>query len=361
MAHHQKGYIIIMTMLIIALGVAIVTYIYKKGTLYNPLAQLAAHKEKARMLTMSGLQIALAQLGEPSKNNTDDKNEQKKNTYLKQETQSETALLYQTLLPRLNRWQNFVLKENVDGVDATIRIAIGCEEGKINLNQIYDFTKKEFRKLPDGISDWSLILKELCVILEKQTENKELFEALKNFLHNRTQPLNDITELLLIKEFSKFKEAIFYQPLDTKTGKEHNGLLYLADIFTLYTQTHMIDPWVLSDSMCGILKFPRAEQNDLENRIKIIEPILKKFKNTYTWNSDWQHFLQPIYQKELQSLPKGIESVLQEKPDPTIFSVLISATYGKVTQKLYGIIERVKKKSSEQTGYTVEVRKIYTL
>ncbi len=63
--HQKKGYIIVMTMLIIALAVAIVTYIYKRGTVYNPLAQLIAHKEKARMLTMSGLQIALAKLGAP--------------------------------------------------------------------------------------------------------------------------------------------------------------------------------------------------------------------------------------------------------------------------------------------------------
>lgn len=365
--HQKKGYIIIMTMLIIALSVAIVTYIYKRGTLYNPLAQLAAHKEKARMLTASALQIALAQLGEPATKNNDKQNEQKEAAQTKNAApntaENETALLYQTLLPRLNRLQNFVLKEEIDGVDATIGIAIGCEEGKINLNQIYDFSKKQFRKLSDGKSDWGVLIKELCTVLEKQTNSKELFEALKKFLNDRTQPLNDITELLLIKEFSGFKDTIFYEPPTSgaKTEKEQSRPLYLSDIFTLYTRDHKVDPWIFSDSLCGILGLPRAQQGDIENRTKTIEPILKKFKSTYTWKSDWQQFLQPIYQKELQSLPKGIESVLQETSNPTIFSLFISATYGKVTQRLYGIVERTKKKNKQETGYTVEVRKIYKI
>ena len=193
------------------MAVAIVTYIYKRGTVCNPLAQLIAHKEKARMLTMSGLQIALAKLGAPLEKKKDDKNKQEsppqdetKDTPAQQKGaagQQDISLLYQTLLPRLNRWQRFVLKEEIDGVDAEIRIAISCEEGKINLNQIYDFGKKQFRKSADKKVDWEALLKELCTVLEKQMNGKELFEAFKKFLNGRTQPLNDVTELLLIKYY----------------------------------------------------------------------------------------------------------------------------------------------------------------
>jgi len=365
MHHHKKGYIIVMTMLIIGLSVAIVTYIYKRGTLYGPLAQLAAHKEKARMLTQSGLQIALAQLGEPQAK----KEEPQKEAQASQKTpaapsgSNETALLYQTLLPRLNRWQPFDLKEEIEGVDAKIKIAIGCEEGKINLNQIYDFSKKKFRPLADGKSDWSSLVQQLCTILEKQSNKKELFEAFKKFLQSRAQPLNDITELLLIKEFIGFKDTIFYEPPQGGQKKEdaQTRPLYLMDIFTLYTQDYKVDPWVFSDSLCGILGLTRAQPGDIENRSKIIEPVLKNFKSTYTWKSDWKPFLEPIYQKELQSLPKGIESVLQETSNPIMFSIYVSATYGKVTQQLYAIVERTKKKDTQDPAYTVEIRKMYTL
>lgn len=371
MNHHKRGYIIVMTMLIIALAVAIVTYIYKRGTVYNPLAQLIAHKEKARMLTMSGLQIALAKLGAPPEKKKDGKNKQEspsqnetKDSAMSQKGATggqDTALFFQTLLPRLNRWQRFILKEEIDGVDAEIRIAISCEEGKINLNQIYDFSKKQFRKSADKKIDWELIFKELCTVLEKQMSSKELFEAVKKFLNARTQPLNDITELLLIKEFEFFKDTIFYDPpvVGAKTDKSVARPLYLADLFTLYTDQHQIDPWVFSDSVCGLLGLSRAQSGDVEDRVKILESVLKNFKNTYTWKSDWKPSLEPIYQKELQSLPKGIESVLQATPKPTIFSVMISATYARATQRLYVIVERTKKNNGQVADYDVEVRKVY--
>lgn len=369
--HQRKGYIIVMTMLIIALAVAIVTYIYKRGTVYNPLAQLIAHKEKARMLTMSGLQIALAKLGAPLEKKKDEKNKQEsppqdatKDTPGQKKGaagEQDISLLYQTLLPRLNRWQRFVLKEEIDGVDAEIRIAISCEEGKINLNQIYDFDKKQFRKTADKKVDWEAIFKELCTVLEKQMNGKELFDAFKKFLNGRTQPFNDVTELLLIKEFEFFKDTIFYDPpaVGTKTDKSVVRPLYLTDLFTLYTNQHEIDPWLFSDSVCCLFGLPRAQSSDFEDRVKIMEPVLKNIKSTYTWKSDWKPSLEPIYQKELQSLPKGIESVLQATTKPTIFSVTISATYGRVTQRLYVIVERTKKKDAQVAGYDVEVRKVY--
>ena len=229
-SHQKKGYIIVMTMLFIALSVAIVTYIYKRGTIYTPLAQLAAHKEKARMIAHSGLSIACSYLGEPPQNNAQKKEPQEpsqnKNAAKKSET--DMSLLYQSLLPSLQRWQTFVLKEEIDGVDATIRIAIGCEEGKINLNQLYDFEKKQFRKSADGKNDWAVLLKELFGIIEKQTGMKDLFESLKKFLNSKTEPLNDITELLAIKEFAGFKDALFYQP--PKANANQTTQLYLSEI-----------------------------------------------------------------------------------------------------------------------------------
>ena len=48
------------------------------------------------------------------------------------------------ILPTLNRWQEFDLKEKVDGVDGQIKVCLMCEEGKINLNRIIDFEKGTF-------------------------------------------------------------------------------------------------------------------------------------------------------------------------------------------------------------------------
>lgn len=54
------------------------------------------------------------------------------------------AKFLEAFFPSLHQWQTFKLKEGVEGIDATIRICLSCEEGKINLNNIYDFKEKKF-------------------------------------------------------------------------------------------------------------------------------------------------------------------------------------------------------------------------
>ena len=47
-------------------------------------------------------------------------------------------------MPTLNRWQTFELTEEIDGLDGEIKLCITCEDGKLDLNQWYDFNKKKF-------------------------------------------------------------------------------------------------------------------------------------------------------------------------------------------------------------------------
>jgi hypothetical protein len=356
--HTKDGYIIAITMIIIALAVGMVTYVYKRVSVYMPVAYTVAQKEKASLLTLSGLEIARGRLAAKGATKKEGHEAPPEKTQ-KPSEQDAVKQFYMMLLPTLNRWQRFVLTEERDGVDATIAIAIGSEHGKINLNQIYDFQKHVFRK--SGTTDWALILAEIFTTIEKQMNGKEMFAALKKFLDQRSVPLNDITELLEIKEFSGFKDVLFYEPPRTTANPEaqEQRPLFLTDIFTVYTPDHMIDPWLLSDSLCALCGFVRARTGDEQDRVKIIESVLKNFKSTYTWKTDWKPFLMPIYQKELQSLPKGIESVLQTTTNPTIFSIYVTATYGRVTQRLYALVERSKKGEGNSLKYTIEVRKIY--
>jgi hypothetical protein len=356
MHRNRDGYIIAITMIIIALAVGLVTYVYKRASVYMPVAHTLAQKEKASLLALSGLEIARARLAAnpaPKKEEAVAQEKPKKPSELDALKQ-----FYMTLLPTLNRAQRFALTEEQDGVDATITITVGSEHGKINLNQIYDFQKHAFRKT--GTTDWALILTEVFTVIEKQMNGKEMFTALKKFLDQRVSPLNDITELLEIKEFSCFKDALFYEPpRATNPDVQEQRPLFLTDIFTLYTPDHKLDPWLLSDSVCALCGFARVRTGDEQERTKIVDSVLKNFKSTYTWKTDWKPFLMPIYQKELQSLPKGIESVLQTTTNPTIFSIYVTATYGRVSQRIYALVERMKKGDGDSLKYMIEVRKIY--
>ena len=60
------------------------------------------------------------------------------------EQSSEGKQLLKAILPVINRPQSFALKQAVDGINGTITIVLGSEEGKININKLYDFDKHKF-------------------------------------------------------------------------------------------------------------------------------------------------------------------------------------------------------------------------
>lgn len=356
----QPGYIIAVTMVIIAIAVSLITYVYRRISISSPIAYSMVQKQKAAQLTLSGLGIARSFLSFNPEKKKEAGDEQKPNQKNEKIAQPLISAWHQKLLPVLNRPQLYKLTHEHDGVDATIGITISCEQGKINLNQIYDFGKKQFRS-----SKWESLMQEICSVLEKNVGVKELYSVLKKSLEQRDLPLNDITELLMLKEFHNFKHSIWYEPPSAKQSTSHPAdeirPLYLADIFTLYTSDNKIDPWVLSDSLCGLLGLRRVRADDIQDRVKILETVLKNFKTTYTWTTDWKQYMMPLYQKELQSLLKGIESVLQATTSPTIFSVYVVATCGRVSQRLCAIVERKKMGEGVKAYYTAEVRKVYRL
>src|SRR5690606_18056883 len=99
-------------------------------------------------------------------------------------------------VPRINRWQTFSLTEEKDGINGTIQICLMSEEGKININRIYDFEKKKFIGEGNKQEDWKILLQEIFNQIEKQANTKGLFEAFTAFLKKQDGPLDDVTQLL---------------------------------------------------------------------------------------------------------------------------------------------------------------------
>jgi len=370
MQHARSGYILITTLLMLTAGVSVVTYLITRATSYVPLIDVIGKQEKARMLAFAGLQIAAAQLATPPKQKEGEQEKPKAvpsanpNLAAQKGAADDSRHLASIILPTLNRWQQFKLKESIEGIDGILNISVSCEDGKINLNQIYDFEKKEFRGEKQKDGGWRKILKDMCGRIEKQMGGKELFENVENYLKKRVYQLNDVTELLVVPGFIIFSDKIFYEPpsIDTnKGGNKEARPLYLNDIFTLYTQKYTIDPWVFSDSLAGLLELKRAESGDREQREKMVETVLKQFKKTANWKADWKQLLQPLYQKELQSLPSGIESVLGTTFDPRVFSIVVHATVDSVTQRLYAIVERIQQDGEGAAQTQVQIRKVYWL
>jgi len=355
-AKKTRGYILILTLLITATSTVVVTYIFNRGIIYVPFIQIMIDREKAKMITLGSIQIIASQLTYQEKEKT-------QSTIEKQTPSDNEKKLLARILPTLNRWQTFQLKENIEGVNAQLRICLMCEEGKINLNQIYDFSQHKFYGEGKKQGDWKKFLQEIFQRIEKTNKGKDLFISLEKFLRKQQYPLNDLTELLTIKSFAVFKNNLFYKP-PSKFDKEKAQIkypLYLTDIFTISSRKAMIEPWLFSDSINRLFGLKQTKFGDTQQRKQIVNQWLKNFKKTAKWGQDWNTRLKPVYEKELQSLLPDINSIFSTTFEPKIFSILSYATVGNITQRLFTIVERIKSSQNGQTVYDVKIRKLYWL
>jgi hypothetical protein len=346
----RGGYIMIFTLLVVAAAMVVVTYVGHRGSFYIPFARMITAREKAKEIALGGVQVAMAQLVKTVK-----KEEGKEGGQEKQESNAQEKDFLRRILPVLNRWQVFDLREEVDGIDAQMNVCIMCEDGKINLNRIIDFEKGTF--YGDEKSGWKAVMQEICKLIDQNTKGEELFPAFEKIVKDVKHKFNDATELITHKEFQRFKDTLFYRP---PTGKKQDTL-YLTDIFTVWSRSDKLEPWLFSDSINGLLGLPRVEVDDIKKRKDQVDAWIKNFKIRANWQQDWQTLLMPIYGKELRTLPKNIDSVLKPTFAPQYFSVLVDGKVDDVTQRVYAIVERTKRSQGSNLEYDIEIKKLYWL
>jgi hypothetical protein len=355
--NHKPGFILPLTLSIIGLAVALVTYMANNGRAFTPAARMMLEREKARMLARSGIEIAMSQISLPDKQQAPPKDE-KDAAPIAQEKQQET--LFAFVVPRLNAWQTFKLTSAVEGMAGEIGVCVMSEEGKLNLNQLFDPATGTLIESLKSNETAAACMRVLFERIEKATGGKEMLKAFEAFLKKRKTKLDDVTELLMIKEFEVFKDTLFYNPPDKVVPKEVKNTIYLTDIFTIWSGKKSIQPWLLSDSMCGVLELTRAKEGAVDEKQKIVAEISKAMPESLTWPDGWNKNLKLLYGKDFASLPKGIELLLDTKFEPMIFSVICYGKVGKTTQKVFAIVERVKTSTEkDKQQLNVKLKKLY--
>lgn len=346
----------------LASAIAIVAMVlYTLASTYAPLLQTMIKREKARMIALGGIEIARAQLAQAFiEKKEDQKNERAaKEEVNKQSPQDKQAMKFLSyFLPLLNQWQKYSLVFEDNKAVGSISLCITSEEGKIDLNAIYDFKKHDFKG--HGTSSWRPIVQALCEKLQIAVGGENLFTALDRFLKRRRYPLNDITELLSEKEFKAFGNRIFLEP-----SPDEKRQFFLTDLFTVHSGKATIDPWLFSGSIITVLGFPKSENKEKES----IQARLKGFRTFARWPQDWAIRMTPRYAVQLQSLPKGVEFVLSMFFDPRHFLIISYGTYAQVTQKLAAVLERrpLKQEPSQQesseadVAHDIVVKRVYWL
>jgi hypothetical protein len=332
----------------------LVLYLINRESTFIPYTRIASERRQAYLLARSGVDLGISQLVTPklTKNKEAPQGEAEKKKPTAEDTIKDMLSI---VLPQLNRWQEITLKEPADGVDAKIQFCIMCENGKFNLNALYDFKNKKFIN-PSKEADTKKACKDIFAAVQKSQGAKELQDVFESKLKERDIRFNDATELLS-RQFEAFKEAVFYEPPTPQGPKERP--VYLMDLFTVWTKGTLINPWLMSDSVVGVFGFKRADAADIEERKKGVAQWLKQFKLKAQWQSDWNKLMKPIYGKEYNSIPKSLQPFLSSAFEATVFSILSYATVGRVTQRLFAIVE-IKPPAGKKPA-EITIKKVYAL
>lgn len=353
--YKQSGFILVLTTMILSIAIIIVSQLVNKGMLSISFDKTVIEREKAKLLAQSGVQIAMSQL---SIDLTSSSTAQKPTPEASKQVSLKLNEFLEKIFISLNRWQKVILKKDTDGIDGEINFCVVCENGKIPLNEIFDFEKKKFINEGAAQGDVKKALKEVFLAMKKFTNDKDLFDTFEKILKQRQYKFNDPTELLNDKEFAKaFKTKVFYEPPRSSMEEaEKLRAIYLTDIFTVFSQG-ALQPWFLSDSLQGILMLKRAQSDDIKQRTELVKQLLKeKPINTFSSISSlWDTYLQRFYGKDFKSIPSEITSTFTLKFEPSSFSVLSYGIVGNITQKIVAVIERVKSSDT----HTFIIKKMY--
>lgn len=333
--HNQPGYILALTLAFISMLMFLGAYVANKGLVFSSYSKTMINREKATQLAYGGIQLALSQIaGEPIKKEAP-KNEQKGASAGKtpQQNESDGKQLLKQLLPVFNKPQTFTLKQSIEGINGTVAIAIGSEEGKINLNAIYDFDKHKFVGEGNPQNDMKKMMQEVFNLIKERT-GADLFAEFERHLKDRKYPINDVTELLSLKGFDVFRNAIFFDPF-TSGQKDKKQPLFLTDLFTVSASRAGIEPWFLSPSVLAAMNLKRDSE-------KSVDDLLKNYKDRVDWKTDWANSLKNLYSVDYGAIPKGIASLFTAAFEPKFFNVISLGTVGGISVRILAIIERIK-------------------
>ncbi len=327
MKTRQSGFVLVLALFVIALGSILVTSLLQRAIAYDRLHKVLFMTQQARILALNGIEIARAQLSNPLTL------EKEKNPV----DQNIVPFLYVDYI------QTFSYTQEKDGFDGEVSFCISSEEGKINLNRLYNFEERKYKveKEFDGQKIAALLQEPM----QKYFSIEQFEKALDQLLQKR--PLEDISQLLTLSIKGKlFKDLL----TDTKQPD-------LTDLFTLASGSAQLQPLYFSDSLAEVLQLEKQPLAK-DKRLEIIKKLYS-LKGSIDWEKQWKELLAPLFKKEYTGIPDVIKKSIASKIETTAFLVI---SYGKVagggsnqvTQKVCAYLEKMDIPETKTSVYTVK-------
>lgn len=331
----KKGYVLPLAVMIIAIMVTLTTRLFDRSRVQIAYGKYVVDRVQASEMALNGIVIAqrlIAQSYEPPKDEKASANSDQQ--------------IYSQLLPLLGTWKKYTINEHRGSVAGSVNICITCEDGKINLNKLFDWEKKQWRSIPDNKTGYEPLIQKIGgQIAQFAHLKKSLFSNLTDFFKKRGYPLNDITDILSQSDIGNWSEYIFFEPLDISNKKtDPNRPIYLNDIFTVWTSHTGANPWVLSDGMRALIGAHRIDAHKFDTAA--IKKVSKNFKKTITLKTDWDNTVKPLYGISYGPKIASMAPFIDSDYSISAFCVLSYATVGRCTQRLCAIITRTASSNS---------------
>lgn len=337
----QPGFILLLTFLMLSMTIAMATYLMMSVQSSKAIGSTVIVVERAQDVALSGIELVrrtLSNPGDPDGNKHEIEN----------------------ILRFINRWRTFDLHADTDGVDATISVYVACEEGKININSMFDATKKQFVfDEKDAFSKdlWTRV----GTIFRSKTAGvgvTDFKDFLVRHLKERKEPLDDVSELFNDEPLTRMPLIFAPPPATNQQGETKAVPLGVIDLLTVSEFVVKLQPVFLSRGMCDLLGFKPLPPDD-DGREKIIKDLVSRVKldSTISWAREWDKILAPIYGKTFNQIEGHFRwTTFDQRIGALVISVLC---YGKMNNKTVGVFALLLRHVEQDKRVVYQVKKLY--
>lgn len=356
----KSGFILVLTMILLAATVLLVSLVVNRVVAYRSLSKLWSDREKARFIALGGIHIAMSQLGQlefltksssslPKLSSGQSEQAENEEQKKKEETQRQVEAV-QTLL-NLGTWQDLTFTTQKEGFDAMCSLYMAAEEGKIPIAGLYDSNNKKW------VQRGSYDAKKLLVILDERLKSVwrgpfvTLTQPLEEFYKKEGVVLEDLSQLLKNnKQLGMLQDNFF-------VTKDMNKPAF-SDVFTVTSGSSSINPLLFSKGVLAVLGIKKKTVKELET-IPVAEITKLAQSSSIDWQQIWPTILKPLYGKDYKAFPAEITALFSSQFEANVFSVVSYGKVGMATQKIAAFIEKNKQTAHSSSPFII--RKLYWL
>lgn len=399
----KKGYILLLTMIIVSSIFLLVISVVIKNRLVNATANTISLKHEQNILLASGISIvkSLLSFDELNKNNNKLKNETNKTNTEKNNKKDERLLpflFFNFYWKECNKWLKYKFINNKYNLDGKISIYLTIEDGKYPLKKLYAEYDKEINKENEknekkneeknNIINKDNNKEKTNLDLDKHLENNIFLEKIKKIFNDLEEKSNIFKKIishkkknaknesdknsLIIKMINRYfkkggkqipsilqdafneeflKIEHIYGNLDAvDSNKKEHGL---QDIFSV--SNNYCSLWYLAPGLIEYLNKKPITLHD-EERKKILDAGKKYFEKIDNneiklddlWNHLYANTFNIPYQKEFFEIEKTQKIFTSDINLPDCFSALIKIEI--INNILFGIVLFEKNKKYVKTN-----------